>query len=162
MWQTHLGSKSASREPVCDCLGTMTRVDDRWFLPIEGLVSGFLTCLFPALPLGLGDALFLFLGGVFGAVIAAHALFFRGVRSAFRLIGFIATCAVAYTVSVFATQWTPFRPQFLNFSGTGLGGTFRCCHRPTVSELGSGGLCNERRSGGAPKSANRHNGNKIW
>ncbi len=121
MWQTHLGSKSASREPVCDCLGTMTRVDDRWFLPIEGLVSGFLTCLFPALPLGLGDALFLFLGGVFGAVIAAHALFFRGVRSAFRLIGFIATCAVAYTVSVFATQWTPFRPQFLNFSGTGLG-----------------------------------------
>jgi hypothetical protein len=95
------------------------RVDDRWLLPIEGLVSGFLTCLVLALPLGPGRAAFLFVGLVFGVAISAHVRLFRGVRSAFPLIGFIATCTVAYTVSVFATMWTPFRPQFLNFSGTG-------------------------------------------
>lgn len=99
----------------------MTRVDDRWYLPIEGLASGFLTCLFPALLFGLADALSLFVGVVFGAVIAAHVLLFRGVHSAFRLTGFIATCVVAYVVSVFATMWSPFRPALLNFSGTGLG-----------------------------------------
>jgi hypothetical protein len=32
------------------------RVDDRWFLPIEGLLSGLLTCLVPALHLGLAYA----------------------------------------------------------------------------------------------------------
>jgi hypothetical protein len=104
-----------------DCNRTMSRVDDRLFLPVEGLVSGLLTCLTAALPFGLGRAVFLFVGLVFGAVISAHVRLFRGVRSAFRLIGFIATCTVAYTVSVFATMWTPFRPQLLNFSGTGSG-----------------------------------------
>jgi hypothetical protein len=99
----------------------MRGVDDRWFLPIEGLVSGLLTCLIPALPFGLGRAVFLFAGFVFGAVISAHVRLFRGVRSAFRLIGFIATCAAAYAVSVFATTWSPFHPQFLNFSGIGSG-----------------------------------------
>lgn len=96
------------------------RVDDRWLLPIEGLASGFLTCLVPALPLPvrLGDAAFLFVGLIFGGVIAAHIRLFRGVRSASHLTGFIATCTVAYTISVFATMWSPFRPQFLNFSGT--------------------------------------------
>jgi hypothetical protein len=99
----------------------MSRVDDRWFLPVEGLVSGFLTCLTTALPFGLGPAVFLFVGFVFGIVISTHVRLFRGERSAFRLIGFITTCTVAYTVSVFATMWSPFRPQFLNFSGTSSG-----------------------------------------
>jgi hypothetical protein len=99
----------------------MTRIDDRWFLPVEGLVSGFLTCLVPALPFGLGRAVFLYVGLVFGAVIAGHVRLFRGERSAFRLLGFTATCTVAYTLSVLATMWSPLRPQFLNFSGTSSG-----------------------------------------
>lgn len=95
------------------------RIDDRWLLPIEGAVSGSLTCLAPLLlPSGLGRSTFLVVGLAFGAVIAAHVRVFRGVRSAFRLIGFVATCAVAYTVSVLATVWSPFHPQLLNFSGT--------------------------------------------
>jgi hypothetical protein len=97
------------------------RVDDRWFLPIEGVISGLFTCLVPALPLGLGRAAFLFVGVIFGLVISAHVRLFRGVRSAFRLIGFTATCTVAYAVSLFATVCSPFRPQFLNFSGTSSG-----------------------------------------
>jgi hypothetical protein len=104
-----------------DWNGTMNRVDDRWFLPLEGLMSGVLTCLTLALPFGLGRAVFLFVGFVFGAVVSAHFWLFRGVRSAFGVIGFIATCTVAYTVSVFATMWTPFRLQILNFSGSGSG-----------------------------------------
>jgi hypothetical protein len=71
------------------------RIHDRWFLPIEGLVSGLLTCLLLHLPYT-----FEFLGLAFGAVLAAHVWIFRGVRSSFRLIGFIATCVVAYLLSV--------------------------------------------------------------
>ena len=58
------------------------------------------------------------MGLVFGGVIAGHFRVFRGVRSAFRLIGFVVACAIAHLASVFATFWSPFRPQFLNFSGT--------------------------------------------
>ncbi len=99
----------------------MTRSDDRYFLPVEGLVSGALTCVLPAF-LGRGgpalaDALFLFIGCIFGAAIAAHLWLFRGLRSAFSIFGFVATCTVAYAISLLATVWTPFRPDFLNFSG---------------------------------------------
>lgn len=91
------------------------RVDDRWFLPIEGLVSGVLACLIQTLPFGV-----IFLVGLaFGVVISAHVRLFRGMRSTFHLIGFTATCTIAYTIAVFATARSPFRPQFLNFSGTG-------------------------------------------
>jgi hypothetical protein len=100
---------------------SMGRVDDRWLLPVEGLVSGLLTCLLPFLLFGLGQAFFLFVGLVLGVVISAHFWLFRGVRSTFRLISFTATCTAAYAVSVFATMWTPFLPQILNFSGTGSG-----------------------------------------
>jgi len=93
------------------------RVDDRWYLPLEGLVSGLLTCFIPALFFGLGNAVALFIGCIFGAVISAHVRFFRGVRSPFRLVGFIATCTLAYTMAELATGRTPFHPQFLNFSG---------------------------------------------
>jgi hypothetical protein len=96
---------------------SMNRVDDRWLLPVEGLVSGILTCLISVLPFSIGNALFLFVGLVFGVVISVHFWFFRGVRSAFRLLTFTATCTVAYIVSFFATAWSPFHPQFLNFSG---------------------------------------------
>jgi hypothetical protein len=92
-----------------------TRIDDRTFLPIEGFVSGLLTCIVPAL---LGGGLFMFVGFVFGIVIATHVRMFRGAQSPFRPIGFIGTCTLAYIASVFATMWTPFRPEFLNFSGT--------------------------------------------
>lgn len=92
------------------------RADDRWLLPVEGVVSGLLTCLIPALP-GIGGPMFLFIGWIFGAVISLHCWLFRGLRSPFRIIGFVATCTLAYTVSVFATMWCPFRLQFLNFSG---------------------------------------------
>lgn len=71
------------------------RVDDRWFLPVEGLVSGLVTCLL----LHLSYA-FEILGLAFGAALAAHVWIFRGIRSPFRLIGFIATCGVAYLLSV--------------------------------------------------------------
>lgn len=95
------------------------RIDDRLLLPIEGLLSGSLTYLiFPLVPSGLGRSAFFVMGLVFGGVIAAHFRVFRGVRSALRLIGFVVACAIAHLVSVFATFWTPFRPQFLNFSGT--------------------------------------------
>lgn len=98
------------------------RIDDRWLLPLEGLASGSLTYLAQALlPSGLGRSTFLVVGLVVGAVIAAHVRVFRGVRSPFRLIGFVATCAVAYNLSVLATVWSLFRPQFLNFSGTPYG-----------------------------------------
>lgn len=118
-WQTEIASATAPGKGR-DCHRTMTRrADDRWFLPVEGLISGFLTCLIPALPLGLGRVVFLFSGVAFGVVISAHVRLFGRVTSAFRLIGFTTTCAVAYTVSVFATAWSPFHPQFLNFSGTG-------------------------------------------
>ena len=74
----------------------MTRqIDDRWFLPAEGLISGLLTCLLFHLPYT-----FEFLGLPIGAVLAAHVWNFRRVRSPFRLIGFIATCVVAYLLSV--------------------------------------------------------------
>lgn len=97
-------------------------IDDRWLLPIEGLVSGVLTYFVTMLlPAGLGRSAFLVVGLVFGAVIAVHARLFRRARSIFRLFGFVATCAVAYTASVFATIWSPLRPRFLNFSGTGSG-----------------------------------------
>lgn len=100
--------------------GAATAVDDRWLLPIEGLVSGILTYFTSrVLPAGLGRGAFLIIGLVFGATIAAHARLFRGVCSTFRLIGFVAACGVAYLVSVYATVWSPLRPQFLNFSGTG-------------------------------------------
>jgi hypothetical protein len=71
------------------------RIDDRWFLPVEGLVSGLVTSLLLHLPYT-----FEFLGLAFGAVLAAHVWIFRGIRSPFRLIGFIATCVVAYLLSV--------------------------------------------------------------
>jgi hypothetical protein len=91
------------------------RVDDRWYLPVAGFVSGLLTCFAPALLFRLGSVLALFIGCVFGAVISAHVVFFRGVRSPFRLFGFITTCTLAYTMAEFATGSTPFRPEFLNF-----------------------------------------------
>jgi hypothetical protein len=94
------------------------RVDDRWYLPVAGFVSGVLTCIAPALLSRLGDIGFLLLGCVFGAVISAHVRFFRGVRSPLRLAGFIATCTLAYTMAELATGRTPFRPQFLNLSGS--------------------------------------------
>ena len=90
----------------------MIRADDRWLLPLEGLVSGCLTCVVPV---------FLASGCVFGAVLSFHCWAFRGLRSAFRAVGFVLTCAVAYTVSVYATMFSPFRAEFLNFSGTSLG-----------------------------------------
>lgn len=93
------------------------RVDDRWYLPVAGFVSGLLTCFAPALLFRLGSVLALFIGCVFGAVISAHVRFFRGVQSPFRLFGFITTCTLAYTMAEFATGSTPFRPEFLNFSG---------------------------------------------
>lgn len=71
------------------------RIDDRWFLPVEGLVSGLVTCLLLHLPYA-----FEFLGLAFGTVLAAHVWIFRGIRSPFRLIGFIATCGVAYLLSI--------------------------------------------------------------
>jgi hypothetical protein len=94
------------------------QIDDRRYLPLEGFVSGVLTCITLALFVGLDLPLNLFIGFVFGAVISAHVRFFGGERSTFRLVGFIATCTLAYTMSECATAWTPFRPEFLNFSGT--------------------------------------------
>lgn len=96
------------------------RIDDRWLLPIEGLFSGFLTCALASLPpSGFSRSTSLFLPGIiFGAVISAHIGVFRRSRSALNLLGFIATCAVAYAVSVLATVWGPIHPRFLDFSGT--------------------------------------------
>jgi hypothetical protein len=99
----------------------MSRIEDRWLLPIEGLVSGFLSCLSLALPFGHGIAVFLFPGLLFGVVISAHVGLMRAEQSAFRLVGFVLTCTAAYTASVLITIWGPFRPQFLNLSGTSSG-----------------------------------------
>src|SRR5580704_8640003 len=84
----------AKRRPRKDRM--IRRVDDRWYLPLEGFVSGVLTCITPALLFRLGDIGALLVGCVFGAVISAHVRFFRGVRSPFRLVSFIATCTLAY------------------------------------------------------------------
>jgi hypothetical protein len=93
------------------------RLDDRWLLPIEGLASGFLSC-FQRLPLDvLGISGFALPGIIFGIALSAHMATFRGTRSVPRLIGFVATCALASFVSVFATVWTPLHPHFLDFSG---------------------------------------------
>lgn len=95
------------------------RVDDRWCLPFEGLLSALLTCLIPLLlPPALDGIAFLLPGLIFGIAISAHVRVFRAVRSARNLIGFIATCAVGYGVSVIVTIWSPIHPQFLNFSGS--------------------------------------------
>lgn len=100
--------------------------DDHWLLPLEGLISGVLTCMasiaFFSVDLSYLTAILqLPVALIFGAVIATHVRLFREVRSRSHLIGFIATCPVAFLVAVTATWWTPFHPEFLNFSGTGPG-----------------------------------------
>lgn len=113
----------------------MTRQIERWLLPIEGLASGALTSLAliylvlrfsgehsDSLGILLLGVVILWCSGlIFGAVIAAHAHFFRGVDSLHRLAGFIATCVVAYPAAFYSQRLTPFSPEFLNFSGTGAG-----------------------------------------
>ena len=95
--------------------------DDRQFLPFEGLLSGLLTCAVPLILGPFGNVLFLYVGAVFGLVISAHFWLVRGLRSGWRVFGFVATCAVTYVVAVSTTMWTPFRLSALNFSGTGSG-----------------------------------------
>jgi hypothetical protein len=87
------------------------RVDNRLILPFEGLLSGLLSCMFGARGM-------VFSGLIFGVVIATHVRLAREVQSVFRLIGLIATCAVAFPLSMAATKAIGFRSQFLNFSGT--------------------------------------------
>ncbi len=87
------------------------RVDDRWFLPGEGLLSGLLTCLVLHVPCASP-----FIGGVFGVVLAAHVWLYRGIRSPFCLIGFIVTCVAAYLLAL------PAMGVFLSLSRTPLWG----------------------------------------
>lgn len=110
----------------------MTPQNERWLLPIEGLASGVLTSLISIylisqLPhamvaLLFGLAILWCLGLMFGVLIAVHVHLFRGVDSLSRLVGFVATCVVSVPVAFYSQRWLPFRPEFLNFSGTGPGG----------------------------------------
>jgi hypothetical protein len=95
--------------------------DDRQFLPFEGLLSGLLTCALPPLLGSIGGDVLLFVGAVFGAVISAHFWLFRGLRSGWRVFGFVATSTAAYTIAFYSTAWTPIRIAALNFTGTGSG-----------------------------------------
>lgn len=109
----------------------MPRRIERWLLAIEGLASGVLTWwvsihLANQLPNSLAAVLFGLvilwcLGLIFGVVIAAHVHLFRGVDSLSRLVGFVATCVVAYPAAFYSQRLTPFSPEFLNLSGTGPG-----------------------------------------
>jgi hypothetical protein len=103
--------------------------DDRWLLPIEGLVSGALTCVAPGLAMAFGRAasslvlvVFAGSGAIFGGIIACHFWLFRGVRSTNTLGGFTGLCAAAYVVSVLATiLGMSVRPPALNsFAGLGV------------------------------------------
>lgn len=88
----------------------MTRQIERWFLPVEGLVSGVVTSLVSIylgrqLPPAMISIILFFgmvccLGGVFGVVIAAHVHLFREVDSLHRLVGFVVTCMVAYPANI--------------------------------------------------------------
>jgi hypothetical protein len=107
-------------------------LDDRWLLPIEGLVSGALTSVAPGLASPFRPALLVVFAGsgaIFGGIIACHFRLFRGVRSANTLAGFAGICAAAYVVSVIATLEIPFHPAALNsFVGLGAvcGGIIGC------------------------------------
>lgn len=111
----------------------MTRQIERWLLPLEGLGSGVLTSLISIYLISqlphamiavlLGLVILWGLGLIFGVLIAAHVHLFRGVDSLSRLVGFVATCVVSVPAAFYSQRWMPFRPEFLNFSGTGPGGT---------------------------------------
>ena len=94
---------------------------DRAVLPLEGLFSGLLTCVVPVVLNVLGLNPFVFTGAIFGAVISAHFWRFRGMRSGWRVLGFVATSTAAYPIAVNATISTPVHLAALNFSGHGAG-----------------------------------------
>jgi hypothetical protein len=94
---------------------------DRAVLPLEGLFSGLLTCVLPVVLNVLGINPIPFTGAIFGAVISAHFWRFRGMRSGWRVLGFVAISAAAYPIAVNATISTPAHLASLNFSGNGAG-----------------------------------------
>ena len=94
---------------------------DRAVLPLEGLFSGLLTCVLPVVLNVLRINPIPFTGAIFGAVISAHFWRFRGVRSGWRVLGFVAISAAAYPIAVNATISTPVHLASLNFSGNGAG-----------------------------------------
>jgi hypothetical protein len=55
----------------------------------------------------------------FGIVIAGYFVLFRGLRSAWKVLGFIATSFVAYIAAFISTVETPLHIKFLDFSQRG-------------------------------------------
>jgi hypothetical protein len=94
---------------------------DRAVLPLEGLISGLLTCVLPVVLNVLGLNPIAFTGAIFGAVVSAHFWWFRGIRSGWRVLGFVAISTAAYPIAVNATITNPIRLASLNFSGNGAG-----------------------------------------
>jgi hypothetical protein len=96
--------------------------DDRWLLPIAGLMSGALTCVAPWLVRPFVPAietalLIVYVGSglIFGVIIACYFWLFRKVRSTNTLAGFAGICAAAYILSILATiVGIPLRPPALN------------------------------------------------
>lgn len=77
-------------------------------LTLAGLFSGFLTLAAMRL------LEFLFLGAVFGLVIAGY-FWFRGLRSVWKMTGFVAACTVAHAVAMTAGSKTAIPLEFLRF-----------------------------------------------
>jgi hypothetical protein len=55
----------------------------------------------------------------FGIVIAGYFVLFRGLRSGWKVLGFIATSFVAYIAAFISTVETPLHLKFLDFSQRG-------------------------------------------
>ncbi len=106
-------------QPSASTAGTKSSPAIFASLALAGFLAGVLMVVLPHFHLLPDDSDVLY-AAAFGIVIAGYFVLFRGLRSAWKVLGFIATSVVAYTAAFFSTIETPLHIKFLDFSQRGL------------------------------------------
>lgn len=105
-------------QPSASEAGPMTKLAMFASLALAGFLAGVLMVVLPRFHLLPDDSDVLY-AAAFGVVIAGYFVLFRRLRSAWKVLGFIATSFVAYIAAFISTIETPLHIKFLDFSQRG-------------------------------------------